>query len=99
VKRCSVVTKAKRKLLIRLGQNGMWPGPEASNSSGADGEPPAYGRDLNHSGTSAERGNPVVFPASLPTRRGKPLARAAHETAGVGSGSKQMPLGNGADRG
>src|SRR4051794_34903330 len=64
VKRCSVVNLDKRKLLIRLGQNGTWPGPEATNSSGADTEPPAYRRDLSHSDISAERGNPVVFPAS-----------------------------------
>ena len=31
----------KRKLLNRLGQNGMWPGPQAPNSSGADTEPQA----------------------------------------------------------
>jgi hypothetical protein len=54
----------KRKLLSRLGQNGTWSGPEAPNSSGADAEPPASRRDLTHSGTSAERGNPVVLPAS-----------------------------------
>ncbi len=41
---------------------------------------------------------PLSSRPRTPTRRGKPLARAAHEAAGVGSGSKQMPLANGADR-
>ena len=58
-------------MLTRLGQNGMWPGPEATNSSDADDEPPAYRRDLNHSGTLAERGNPVAFTASYTNEEGK----------------------------
>ena len=61
----------QRKLLKRLGQQGTWPGPGAANSPGADGEPPAERRDLTHSGTSAERGNPVVFPASHTNEEGK----------------------------
>ena len=54
----------KRKLLSRLGQTGTWSGPGAPSSSGADLEPPAERCDPPHSGTSAERGNPVVFLAS-----------------------------------
>ena len=82
MKRCSVVTQAKRKLLLRLGQNGMWSGPQAANSCGADDEPPAYGRDLTHSGTSAERGNPVVFPASHTTEEGKAARKSDPRDSG-----------------
>jgi hypothetical protein len=56
----NVVTKTKRKMLSRLDQKGTWSSPEAPNSSGADGAPPAERRDLTHTGTSAERGKPVV---------------------------------------
>ena len=52
VNRCeaaiNVVTKDKRKMLSRLGQNGMWSGPGASNSPGADGAPPAKSGDPTH---------------------------------------------------
>jgi len=40
--------KNRRKMLIRLDQNGKWPGPDAPNSSGVDGEPPAQRHDLTH---------------------------------------------------
>jgi hypothetical protein len=56
----TAVIIARRKMLVRLDQNGTWPGPEAPNSSGAVVGPPAERRDLTHTGTAAERGKPVV---------------------------------------
>jgi hypothetical protein len=69
--------KNKRKLLLRLDQNGTWPGPQAPNSCGAAVEPPASRHDLTHSATSAERGNPVILPTSGAKEEGPLLARAA----------------------
>lgn len=43
----SVVTKNKRKLLIRLGQKGTWASPDAPTSSGAGGVAPALRRSRN----------------------------------------------------
>ena len=44
----NVVSADKPKVLIGLGQKGMWPGVEASKSSTADVAPPADRRDLPH---------------------------------------------------
>ena len=78
----------------------MWPGPEAPNSSGADVEPPAYRCGLFHSGTSAERGKPVVSPFPISNGiEGKRTARQADGTAGKGGERKRMPACNGSDRG
>ena len=90
----NVVTKAKRKMLNRLDQNGTWSRPEAPNSFGAVVEPPAKRRDLTHTVTAAERGKPVVSPKGKAT-----LAREADEAAGRGGGSKRRPFCNGTDRG
>jgi len=80
----NVVTKDKPKVLLQcgdsrarlraaaelgLGQKGRWSGPEAPNSSGADGAPPAKRRDLNH----------LVVP---PAERGKPVALLSHRQQG-----------------
>jgi hypothetical protein len=47
---------------LGLGQKGMWSGPEAPNSSGADEVPPAKRRGLNHQGVPpAERGKPIAL--------------------------------------
>jgi hypothetical protein len=45
----NVVSAAKPKVLIGLGQKGKWPSVEASKSSTADVGPPADRRDLTHS--------------------------------------------------
>jgi len=58
----NVVMSDKRKLLIRLGQNGTWSGPRAIGSFGADAVPPAKRRDLTHTATATERGKPVASP-------------------------------------
>ena len=66
-------------MLTRLGQKGTGSGPEAPNSSGAADAPPAERRDLPHTVTAAERGKPVVSPA---TRAGK----ATRKRSRCGSG-------------
>jgi hypothetical protein len=54
-------------VLIGLGQKGMWSGPGAPNSPGADGVPPAKRRGLNHPGVPpAERGKPVALLCRTP---------------------------------
>jgi hypothetical protein len=54
----------------------------------------------NHSGTSAERGKPVVSPAPYTKWvEGKRTARRADGAAGKGGGRKPRPCCNGADRG
>jgi len=58
----NVVMSNKRKLLTRLGQNGMWSGPWAMMSRGADNAPPAKRRDLTHTAATTERGKPVTSP-------------------------------------
>ena len=50
VNRCSVVTVGKPKVLIGLGQKGMWPGWGARTSPHADVAPPAYEAGPNLSG-------------------------------------------------
>jgi hypothetical protein len=58
----NVVMSNKRKLLLRLGQNGTWASPAAILSAGADPAPPAKRRDLTHTATTKERGKPVASP-------------------------------------
>jgi len=58
----NVVMSNKRKMLSRLGQNGMWSGPGGILSPGADAAPPAKRRDLTHTATTMERGKPVTSP-------------------------------------
>ena len=58
----NVVMSDKRKVLTRLGQNGMWSGPGAIYSPGADEAPPAERRDLTHTATGRKRGKPVALP-------------------------------------
>ena len=72
----NVVIENKRKMLSRLGQNGMWSGSGARRSPGADDAPPAESGDLP---TRAYRRN-VVSPSSA--RKGKRLARGADRAAG-----------------
>jgi hypothetical protein len=93
VNRCSAVTKNKPKVLTGLDQKGKWPGPDASNSSGADVEPPAYGRDLTHAVSATQRGKPVALPL------GKRVVRRADGAAGMRSGRKPRPACSGPDRG
>jgi hypothetical protein len=58
----NVVTKDKRKLLNRLDQKVRGQDRGAPNSPGADDEPPAKRRDLNHTLTArAKRGKPVAL--------------------------------------
>jgi hypothetical protein len=65
----NVVMSSKRKLLTRLGQQGMWSGPGVMLSLGADVEPPAKRRDLTHPATATERGKPVVSPQGKASRK------------------------------
>ena len=58
----NVVIENKRKMLSRLGQNGMWSGSGAQGSPDADGAPPANSGDLPTLGTSTKRGKPVARP-------------------------------------
>jgi hypothetical protein len=76
----NVVMSNKRKMLIRLGQNGMWSGPAASLPAGADGAPPAKRRDLTHTAIATERGKPVVFLVGRPA--GKACRKASREGGG-----------------
>ena len=57
----NVVTRDKRKMLLRLGQNGKWSGIGVPNSSIADAVPPAKRHNLTHSDTHTQRGKPVVL--------------------------------------
>jgi hypothetical protein len=79
----NVVMSNKRKMLIRLGQNGMWSGPGANQSPGADGAPPAKRRDLTHTATVTERGKPVVSP------RGQPTGKARRKVSRRGGGERK----------
>ena len=65
----NVVMLAKRKMLTRLDQKGMWSGPRAPNSLGAVDAPPAERRDLTHTVTATERGKPVVSPSGKASRK------------------------------
>ena len=65
----NVVMTNKRKMLTRLGQNGMWSGSRAHRSLDADDGPPADSCDLPHPGISAKRGKPVVSPQGKATRK------------------------------
>lgn len=56
-------------------------------------KPPADRRDLRHLGMDAERGNPVVLPAS-----GKSTVRKTDGTAGTGRWKKRTLLCNGGDK-
>jgi hypothetical protein len=76
----NVVMSNKRKLLIRLGQNGTWLSPAAILSAGADAIPPAKRRDLPHTATATERGKPVVFLVGQPA--GKASRKASREGGG-----------------
>ena len=71
--RRGVVGKGLRKQYLagHLPYKGTWSGPEAPNSSGAVVVPPAERRDLTHTGTSAERGKPVVSPNDKALSLGK----------------------------
>ena len=69
----NVVTRDKRKMLLRLDQNGKWSGLDAPNSPSADVAPPAERHDLTHPGTHTERGKPVVLPQEvLSSRESRP---------------------------
>ena len=89
----NVVIANKRKMLIRLDQNGTWSGPAAPFSAGADDVPPAQSCGP---AILLQRRN-VVSPSS--SRQGQLLARAAHGTAGKGAERKPRPICNGSDRG
>ena len=65
----NVVIENKRKMLSRLGQNGMWSGSGAWQSPDADDAPPAESCDLPTSGISTKRGKPVVRPQGKATRK------------------------------
>ena len=80
-------------MLIGLDQKGMWPGPGAPNSPGADDEPPASRRDLTHAVSVTQRGKPVALP------KGRAVVRSTDGAAGKGRGRKRMPACNGPDRG
>jgi len=68
----NVVMSDKRKMLIRLGQNGKGSSPAAIYSAGAGGVPPANRPDLTHTATTTERGKPV---ASLPRKANRKASR------------------------
>jgi hypothetical protein len=57
----NVVTHDKRKMLIRLGQNGKWSSTGVPNSPVADAAPPAKRHNLTHSDAHTQRGKPVVL--------------------------------------
>jgi RNA-directed DNA polymerase len=84
----NVVTENKRKMLIRLGQNGTWSGLGAPNSPGADAAPPAKSGGPPHLGTSTERGKPVVLPARDSDSQEEPTGRRVKD----GGGSECRPL-------
>ena len=65
----NVVKVDKRKVLIRLNQNGEWSGPGAVVSPGADVAPPANRWDLTRTGMYTERGKPDVVPLGRGTVR------------------------------
>ena len=62
----NVVMSNKRKMLLRLGQNGTWSGLGVTQSPGADAAPSAKRRDLTHTVTEVERGNPAASPGDIP---------------------------------
>ena len=70
----NVVTNDQPKMLRGWGQKGTWPGLGTPNLPSADVAPPAERRDLTHTGTHGERGQPVVLPPAFPggkaTRKG-----------------------------
>jgi N-terminal domain of reverse transcriptase len=78
----NVVNINKRKMLIRLGQNGMWSGPGAHSSPGADGASPAKSGDPPHPGTSAERGKPVALPTRVGDSQEEPTGRRVKDEGG-----------------
>src|SRR5262245_11023968 len=57
------------KVLRGWSQKGTWSGLGAPNSPSADGGPPAKRRDLPHTGTHVERGQPVSLPSSRESGR------------------------------
>src|SRR5262245_43740625 len=75
-------------MLSRSGQKGTWSGPGAPNSPGADAAPPAKNGGPTHSGTSAERGKPVVRPTGDSDSRGSPTGRRVQD----GGASEGRPV-------
>jgi hypothetical protein len=72
----NVVSFDKRKRLLRLNQNGKWPGTGALTSPVADVAPPAEKRGLTDSVVFIERGKPVILPD------GKALRKASRQSCG-----------------
>ena len=65
----NVVTKDKRKMLLRLDQKVRGQVRRLRTPPGADVAPPAERRDLTHTGTRTKRGKPVVSRSSQRLRK------------------------------
>jgi hypothetical protein len=72
----------------RLGPKGKWPGPDAADSSGADGVPPASRRGLTHEDSCDATWSARRPPARVGPPRGEPMGRRVED----GGGSEGRPV-------
>jgi hypothetical protein len=75
-------------MLLGLDQNGTWPGPDASDSSGADDAPPASRRGLTHEDSCDATWEARRPPARVGQPRGEPMGRRVED----GGGSERRPV-------